>query len=255
MNVSAAYGHFLDDENPAGFIGVLATKGFKGGRTGYYVTRASNIKARVQRDPPTTREGVSYHWLFQPVVLISNDGRSATGRMRLFQPRTARTVGKAGDFLAASILASTYHDRYVLEDGVWRIWELDSRYAIHQAGRLQGRHLGQVKRSGPAQSQRAPAGQRPRPRRPARHHGRGPWRKTGHGAMAEHQTDVVRLYQPGKRARPGALPTGLRALRDTARSTVRCERLSAAARCAGGEPCAIAPLALLMSRQADYRVP
>jgi len=130
MNVSAAYGHFLDDENPAGFIGVLATKGFKGGRTGYYVTRASNIKARVQRDPPTTREGVSYHWLFQPVVLISNDGRSATGRMRLFQPRTARTVGKAGDFLAASILASTYHDRYVLEDGVWRIWELtvDTQY-------------------------------------------------------------------------------------------------------------------------------
>jgi hypothetical protein len=55
MNVSAAYGHFLDEENPAGFIGVLATKGFKGGRTGYYVTRASNNKARVQGDPPTTR--------------------------------------------------------------------------------------------------------------------------------------------------------------------------------------------------------
>jgi hypothetical protein len=41
----------------AGFIGVLATKGFKGGRTGYYVTRASNNKARVQGDPPTMRQG------------------------------------------------------------------------------------------------------------------------------------------------------------------------------------------------------
>ena len=50
--------------------------------------------------------------------------------MRLFQPRTAKTIGKAGDFLAASILASTYHDRYVLEDGTWRIWDLtvDSQY-------------------------------------------------------------------------------------------------------------------------------
>jgi len=124
MNVSAAYGHFLDDEHPAGFIGVLATKGFKGGRTGYYVTRASNLKARVQSDPPTTRDGISYHWLIQPVVLVSDDGRSATGRLRLFQPRTGKTVGKAGDFFAASVLASTYHDGYVLEDGVWRIWEL-----------------------------------------------------------------------------------------------------------------------------------
>jgi len=124
MNVSAAYGHFLDEENPAGFIGVLATKGFKGGRTGYYVTRASNNKARVQGNPPTTREGVSYHWLMQPVVLISDDGRSANARMRLFQPRTGKTVGKAGDFLGAMVLESTYHDGYVLEDGIWRIWDL-----------------------------------------------------------------------------------------------------------------------------------
>lgn len=132
MNVSAAYGHFLDDENPSGFIGVLATKGFKGGRAGYYVTRASNIRARVQGPPPTKREGVSYHWLFQPVVLVSDDGRSATGRLRLFQPRTGKTVGKAGDFLAATLQMSTYHDRYVLEDGVWRIWDLtvDGQYLV-----------------------------------------------------------------------------------------------------------------------------
>jgi hypothetical protein len=124
MNVSAAYGHFLDDEHPAGFTGVLATKGFKGGRTGYYVTRASNLKARVLTEPPATRDGVSYHWLIQPVVLISDDGRSASGRLRLFQPRTGKSVGKAGDFLAASVLESTYHDGYVLEDGIWRIWDL-----------------------------------------------------------------------------------------------------------------------------------
>ncbi len=52
MNVSAAYGHFLDDEHPGGFIGVIATKGFKGGRTGYYVTQASNLAcARAEPTP------------------------------------------------------------------------------------------------------------------------------------------------------------------------------------------------------------
>lgn len=124
MNVSAAYGHYLDIEDPAGFIGTLATNGFKGGRSGYYVTKASNVRARVRAEPPATRLGISYHWLFQPVVLVSDDGRSASGRMRLFQPRTGKEVGQAGDFFGASFLASTYHNRYVLEDGVWRIWDL-----------------------------------------------------------------------------------------------------------------------------------
>ena len=54
----------------------------------------------------------------QPVVLVSDDGRSATGRFRLFQPRTGKTVGKAGDFFAAQFWGGMYHDRYVLENGV-----------------------------------------------------------------------------------------------------------------------------------------
>jgi hypothetical protein len=59
------------------------------------------------------------------VVLVSEDGRSSTGRFKLFQPRTGKTVGKAGDFLAAAFWGGMYNDRYVLEaDGTWRIWEL-----------------------------------------------------------------------------------------------------------------------------------
>ena len=52
--------------------------------------------------------------------------RAATGagRFRLFQPRTGKTVGKAGDFFGASFWGGMYHDQYVLEDGIWRIWEL-----------------------------------------------------------------------------------------------------------------------------------
>ena len=125
QNVSSAYGYYLDDSMPAGFGGIIATKGFKMSPfAGYYVTRDRVLKARVSGDVPKTRAGISYHWLVQPVVLISDDGRSATGRYRLFQPRTGKTVGKAGDFFGASFWGGMYDNQYVLEDGIWRIWEL-----------------------------------------------------------------------------------------------------------------------------------
>ena len=125
QNVSSAYGYYLDDSMPAGFGGIVAAKGFKMSPfAGYYVTRDRVLKARVSGEVPKTRPGISYHWLVQPVVLISDDGRSATGRFRLFQPRTGKTVGKAGDFFGASFWGGMYDDQYVLEDGIWRIWEL-----------------------------------------------------------------------------------------------------------------------------------
>jgi hypothetical protein len=124
-NVSAAYGYYLDDSMPRGFAGVLAEKGFKMSPfSGFYVGRDRVIAARVAGETPTTRPGISYHWLVQPVLQISDDGRSAVGRFRLFQPRTGKEVGKAGAFYGASFWGGMYHDRYVLENGVWRIWEL-----------------------------------------------------------------------------------------------------------------------------------
>jgi len=103
----------------------MATKGFKETPfQGYHIGRDRLIAARVRGPGPEKQAGISYHWLIQPVVLVSEDGRSATGRFKLFQPRTGKTVGKAGDFLAAAFWGGMYHDRYVLEDGVWRIWEL-----------------------------------------------------------------------------------------------------------------------------------
>jgi hypothetical protein len=124
-NVSAAYGYYLDDSMPRGFAGVLAEKGFKMSPfSGFYIGRDRVIAARVGGEPPATRPGISYHWLIQPVLQISDDGRSAVGRFRLFQPRTGKEVGAAGAFYGASFWGGMYHDRYVLENGVWRIWEL-----------------------------------------------------------------------------------------------------------------------------------
>ncbi|HWL62523.1 MAG TPA: nuclear transport factor 2 family protein [Steroidobacteraceae bacterium] len=124
-NISAAYGFFVDDMNTLGWASTMAKNGFKETPfQGYHIGRDRLIAARVRGEAPTTQQGISYHWLMQPVVLVSEDGRSATGRFRLFQPRTGKTVGKAGDFFSASFWGGMYHDRYVLEDGAWRIWEL-----------------------------------------------------------------------------------------------------------------------------------
>ena len=125
MNVSAAYGYFLDDSNPAGFAGVMAEKGFKESPfSGFYIGRDRIIQARTAGKVPETRPGISYHWRVQPVLLISDDGRSVTGHIRLFQPRTGKTVGKAGDFYGAQFWGGMYYDQFVLEKGVWRIWNL-----------------------------------------------------------------------------------------------------------------------------------
>lgn len=125
VNASAAYGFFLDDSNPGGFSDLIAEKGFKVTPfSGYYVTRARVKAARVAGPIPTTRPGISYHWLVQPVFLVSDDGRSVTGHVRLFQPRTGKTVGKKGDFFGASFWGGMYYNQYVLEKGVWKIWNL-----------------------------------------------------------------------------------------------------------------------------------
>ncbi|HTR01475.1 MAG TPA: nuclear transport factor 2 family protein [Candidatus Acidoferrum sp.] len=124
-NISATYGYYVDDSDAAGWANTMAAKGFK--QTpfqGYHIGRDRLIAARVKGKGPETQAGISYHWLMQPMVLVSDDGRSATGRFKLFQPRTGKTVGKAGDFFAAQFWGGMYHDRYVLENGVWKIWEL-----------------------------------------------------------------------------------------------------------------------------------
>ena len=124
-NISAAYGYYVDDSDALGWASTMASKGFKETPfAGYHIGRERLIEARVRGPGPETQRGISYHWTTQPVVLVSDDGRSASGRFRLFQPRTGMEVGEAGAFFGASFWGGMYHNRYILEDGIWRIWEL-----------------------------------------------------------------------------------------------------------------------------------
>src|SRR5207253_7918460 len=105
----------------------LAGDGFKmSAFAGYYVGRDRVAEAgrRVWGPEPVARTGISFHWRIQPVILVSDDGRSANMHVRLFQPRTGKDVGAAGGFYGAYVYSGMYHDQFVLEDGVWKMWNL-----------------------------------------------------------------------------------------------------------------------------------
>jgi hypothetical protein len=122
LNVAAAYSYYIDDSNPAAFSAVLAEKGFKESTplAGFFIGRERNMQARVKGAPPTMRSSVTYHIVVQPILFISDDGRSATGPLRMVQPVT----GKPGDPHAPAFWGGMYYLQFVLEKGVWRIWNL-----------------------------------------------------------------------------------------------------------------------------------
>ncbi|KAF1997509.1 hypothetical protein P154DRAFT_440938 [Amniculicola lignicola CBS 123094] len=120
-NNSHAYGFYADDLVCAGFGYLFAKKGHKASPfAGYFqtperITQACFASYGTNRS--TLRSSISFHWRPQPVILVSEDGRSATLRARLLQPSTSTT--KAGSFNNA-----IYHDQVVLEDGKWRLWSV-----------------------------------------------------------------------------------------------------------------------------------
>ncbi|MFD6663344.1 nuclear transport factor 2 family protein [Micromonospora chalcea] len=120
-NVSMAYTAYLDDLRIYDMAQIHAEFGHKlSPFAGYFQGPERIRQAGVTvygTNPSTMRASISYHWRPQPVIIVSEDGRSATMRARLLQPRTSRT--NAGAFNGAM-----YNDEFVLENGIWRIWSL-----------------------------------------------------------------------------------------------------------------------------------
>jgi hypothetical protein len=120
-NQSHAYGYLLDDLQAAKMGALFAKKGHKASPfAGFFQTPERITQANIASygsNRSTLRSSISFHWRPQPVILVSDDGRSATVRARLLQPSTS--VAKAG-----SINSAMYHDQVVLEDGKWRLWSV-----------------------------------------------------------------------------------------------------------------------------------
>jgi len=115
-NVSAAYGFYIDDINCNAFAAVHATKGFKESPgVGWYYSPQRIAQACVARygnnsgAPGAVRASIPFHWRMQPVILVSQDGRSSTARIRNLQTGTSKNGG-------TGFMGGMYHDQFVLEE-------------------------------------------------------------------------------------------------------------------------------------------
>ena len=119
-HVSTTYGMYADDFQWPPMAAIFGTRGAKQiPFVGYYKSAERIARATYLEwgDPTDTRTSVSWHWRMQPVILVAADGRSASLRTYLFQPRTAKDR-------ASGISGAMYLDQLVLEAGVWRLWSL-----------------------------------------------------------------------------------------------------------------------------------
>lgn len=134
-NVSSAYGFYIDDFQWPQMAAIFAAKGNKQSPfAGYYLGRDRILGAvNASWGPvPKLRAAISFHWRTQPVIHVSQDGRSANLRTRLFQPRTSKDPARTpGSFYMGGLHGGMYpNDQAVLEDGIWRLWSvtIDEHY-------------------------------------------------------------------------------------------------------------------------------
>jgi len=123
-HVSSSYGFFADDSQwnwLSELFGKTGTKQipFAGYYTGY--DRISHGLFLEYGDPvslTTKKASIAFHWRIQPVINVAPDGRSARLRTYLFHPNTSKTG-------AGTLFGAMYPDDHlILEDGIWRLWNL-----------------------------------------------------------------------------------------------------------------------------------
>jgi hypothetical protein len=128
-NVSSAYGFYIDDFQWPQMAAIFAERGNKQSPfVGYYMGR-DRILGVVNASwgpAPKLRSAISFHWRTQPVIHVSQDGRSANLRTRLFQPRTSKSpTATPSTFYMGGLHGGMYpNDQAVLEGGIWRLWSL-----------------------------------------------------------------------------------------------------------------------------------
>ncbi|KAK1831505.1 hypothetical protein QBC39DRAFT_408031 [Podospora conica] len=114
-NISSAYGYYADDIRCFDFAALHAAKGFKmSPGVGWYLGPSrigQACAARYGGNGSSSRGSVPFHWRIQPVILVSDDGRSATARIRNLQHGTSKGTGAGWN-------GGMYHDQFVLEEQV-----------------------------------------------------------------------------------------------------------------------------------------
>ncbi|MES2627037.1 MAG: nuclear transport factor 2 family protein [Pseudomonadota bacterium] len=123
-HVSVSYGFYADDSQWDWLSEIFGKQGtkqipFAGYYTGY--PRISKGLFLEYGDPvslDSKKASIAFHWRIQPVIIVAPDGRSARVRTYLFHPNTSKTR-------SSTLFGAIYPDDHlILEDGIWRLWNL-----------------------------------------------------------------------------------------------------------------------------------
>ena len=119
-NVSTAYGEYIDDFQWTEMAAIFGKRGAKQIPFAGYYSGADRIVHALLLEyggEQAARSAIAFHWRIQPVIHVSADGRSARVRTYLFHPNTSKR--------GATLFGAMYPDDHViLEDGIWRLWNL-----------------------------------------------------------------------------------------------------------------------------------
>jgi hypothetical protein len=123
-HVSSSYGFFADDSQWDWLSEIFGNGGTKQiPFAGYYTSypRISKGLFLEYGDPvklDAKKSSIAFHWRIQPVINVAPDGRSARVRTYLFHPNTSKTG-------SSTLFGAMYPDDHlILEDGIWRLWNL-----------------------------------------------------------------------------------------------------------------------------------
>jgi hypothetical protein len=189
-HVSTAYGFYADDSQWDWLSEIFGKQGTKQiPFAGYYTSypRISKALFLEYGDPvglDAKKASVAFHWRIQPVIIVAQDGRSARLRTYLFHPNTSKTA-------SSTLFGAMYPDDHlILEDGIWRLWNLslDEPYFDMPDWKSGWAGISQPAEPPPATAQapRPPAGARPAPANaPPR-----PQRFFGDALVAQYRPDV-----------------------------------------------------------------
>jgi hypothetical protein len=154
-NLNSAYGYYLDESAWDSVADMMATKGvFDLSSVGIYIGRERARQALKLRYPNSGRgpNFFTIHQLVQPVTHISDDGRVARSRMRLFQG------GGSANGTSASWIGGTYENRAVFEDGEWKFYEKDLQHSFSATQKNGWAKVAPPRRPAPAANTKAPPG-------------------------------------------------------------------------------------------------
>jgi hypothetical protein len=161
-NLNSSYGYYIDesawDQMADTFAVTAGAKEITG--AGTYVGRDRIRKVLNLRGPQggRTPNFFTIHQLTQPVIHVSEDGKSAKARLRLFQ------LGGNADGSSGSWIGGVYENTAVFEDGEWKFGVQDLHHIFNASYRNGWARVGAP---AAARGNAAPGGRAGQPVQPA----------------------------------------------------------------------------------------